>query len=173
MCSDSPVRTCSGPDPLANRRGRSDPWPGASVLGSKCMIPPRVPRSDCGRPGRSVGFGLGRRRLALLVLDLVFDFVGDAPFGPRGARGTGARRFVPLHCRGRARSWPRSVRFGSCVFPRTTALGRPLPAGRRRAGQCMTTGGMPSSSRRWVSSCFRGRNMAGITVSRTIDQATQ
>lgn len=68
---------------------------------------------------------LGRRRLALLVLDLVFDFVGDAAFGPRGARGTGARRFVPLHCRGRARSWPRSVRFGTVFPPPMTHLPRP------------------------------------------------
>lgn len=44
---------------------------------------------------------------------------------------------------------------------------------RCRAGQCTTTGGMPASSSRWVSSRLRGRNIAGITVSSTIAQATQ
>ena len=42
-----------------------------------------------------------------------------------------------------------------------------------RACQCTTTGGTPSSSSRCVSSCLRGRNIAGITVSSTIPHATQ
>src|SRR3954465_4144113 len=40
-------------------------------------------------------------------------------------------------------------------------------------GQCTTTGGTASSSSRCVSSRLRGRNIAGITVSSTIDHATQ
>ena len=46
-------------------------------------------------------------------------------------------------------------------------------ARRLRCGQCTTTGGTPSSSSRCVSSCLRGRNSAGITVSSTIAHATQ
>ncbi len=73
---------------------------------------------------------------------------------PAAAAGLPARAVRPL---GRAPVRPDG--------PARAALSGP--------GQSTMTGGTSASSSRCVTSCLRGRNSAGITVSSTIPQATQ